>query len=191
MNIEELIGLFLENEEFKLGLEIIADSDIAYNIAMILKDDFNKRFYGRHGENLDCKFEELLDNNDILSIEVVYEYGKPIYYLQEIIDDDETLISEADISYVQDDLLDIIDTSSLNGQVLTFYYEDLDSEYEHELDELIDQALEDIEELQEENPDFCIHCYLKENLASKFYLLGYNNGLKMLREGINEILGTK
>lgn len=184
--MEELIGLFLEAEEFEEDINVILDSDIAYELAKILKYDLEKKFYSEDKE-IEKDFESLLMNNDILSVAVMYEDGYPLYFLQEAMYEEITAECDADIFYIQDDLLDILDINRLNGDVVKFKpkYED---EYSEEMDEFEDMLEERTDELLEKilEDEDCVHCLIKESLENMYYE-GYNDAINKMKEKLYEI----
>ncbi|OSA92840.1 UNVERIFIED_ORG: hypothetical protein B2H93_13520 [Clostridium botulinum] len=185
--MEELIGLFLEAEEFEEDINVILDSDVAYELAKILKDDLEKNFFCEDKE-IEKDFESLLMNNDILSVAVMYENGHPLYFLQEAMYEEITAECDADIFYIQDDLLDILDINRLNGDVVKFkpkyeakYNEEEMDEFEDMLEERTNELLHKI--LEDED---CVHCLIKESLENMYYE-GYNDAIDKMKEKLYEI----
>lgn len=191
--MEELIGLFLEAEEFEENINIILDSNVAYELAKILKDDLEKKFYSEaeekdYDKEIERDFKDLLINNDILSVAVIYEGGYALYFLQEAMYEEITAECDADIFYVQDDLLDILDINRLNGDIVKFELEYEDEYNEEKMDEFEDMLEEQTDELLEkilEDKD-CVHCLIKESLEDMYYR-GYNDAIDKMQEKLYEI----
>ncbi|WP_252251359.1 hypothetical protein [Clostridium sp. VAP52] len=191
--MEELIGLFLEAEEFEENINIILDSNVAYKLAKILKDDLEKKFYSEaeekdYDKEIERDFKDLLINNDVLSVAVMYENGHPLYFLQEAMYEEITAECDADMFYVQDILLDVLDINRLNGDIVKFELEYEDEYNEEKMDEFEDMLEEQTDELLEkilEDKD-CVHCLIKESLEDMYYR-GYNYAIDKMQEKLYEI----
>ncbi|MBN1076076.1 hypothetical protein DVV91_17285 [Clostridium botulinum] len=191
--MEELIGLFLEAEEFEENINIILDSNVAYELAKILKDDLEKKFYSEaeekdYDKEIERDFKDLLINNDILSVAVMYENGHPLYFLQEAMYEEITAECDADMFYVQDNLLDVLDINRLNGDIVKFELEYKDEYNEEEVDEFEYMLEEQTDELLEkilEDKD-CVHCLIKEALEDIYYR-GYNDAIDKMQEKLYEL----
>ncbi|MBY6838825.1 hypothetical protein [Clostridium botulinum] len=185
--MEELIGLFLEAEEFEENINIILDSNVAYELAKILKDDLEKNFFCEAEENdydkeIEIDFKDLLINNDILSVAVMYENGHPLYFLQEAMYEEITAECDADTFYVQDNLLDVLDINRLNGDIVKFELED---EEVDEFEDMLEERTDDLINKLLENKD-CVHCLIKEALEDIYYK-GYNDAIDKIQEKIYEL----
>ncbi|WP_252241657.1 hypothetical protein [Clostridium sp. ZBS18] len=194
--MEELIGLFLEAEEFEENINIILDSNVAYELAKILKDDLEKNFFCEaeekdYDKEIEKDFKDLLINNDILSVAVMYEDEHPLYFLQEAMYEEITAECDADMFYVQDNLLDVLDINRLNGDIVKFNLDYEDESYEcneEEVDEFEDMLEERTDELINkmlEDKD-CVHCLIKESLEDVYYR-GYNDAIDKIQEKLYEV----
>ena len=71
--VNEIVGLLLEAEEQEVNLEVILDSDLAYDVAKELQYTFGKKFCMDSEDD----FEIDLSENDILGVAVsVYKMVK-------------------------------------------------------------------------------------------------------------------
>lgn len=186
-NINELVGLFLKAEENEIPIELIIDSDTAYDVACILRDELDKNF-----EDIGCEFEELLETRYILGVSVDFFRGKSIYFLQPVIaSNGETLCDEvAEEVYIHEDVFECIDTDKFTGDIILLEEIEEDSELAEELEEYFEDATSDlIENIHDGSvdEDFCIHCAIKDALRES-YLEGYKKSQEVLRDALNENL---
>jgi hypothetical protein len=188
--VEALTGLMLEAEENYEIVKIIGDADLIYDVAIELQDALGKRFY------YECEtddFDYLLEHADILSISTSRDENGILYFLSEVIYDGVTLESEADTFYIHENVFDALDTDRLFGEIVLLkeYDESCEDNVENELEEtfeeIVDDAMSEIDGCVENNEEFCLHCIIKDSVKAG-YLEGYRKAQEMLRNALNENL---
>ena len=169
-----LLKLFLEAEKERREISVILDSEIAYELACELKDEYDRKF------NEECYPCEDLLQEDILSVSMYYDSDEGYVYFIEntLADNGDTLISESNSIYIQDELLDCLELEKLIGEKYIIKMvddEDYANEEDEDLDELLEQITQDLlEELEDE--ENCIHCTIKEYLKAMVDL-GFEIGI--------------
>lgn len=174
--VNEIVGLLLEAEEQEVNLQVILDSDLAYDVAKELQYTLGKEFCMDSEDD----FEIDLNENDILGVAVsVYEDGEVEYFLQPVMNDDgETYGDEvSDIVFVQDEIVDCLDLDEFHCEVVILeemendevseecnqdcdncpYNEDIDQE-EDVTEVLFDELMSSIDDLEKD-----------ENLAENIF----------------------
>lgn len=164
----EIVGLLLEAEEQEVNLQVILDSDLAYDVAKELQYTLGKEFYMDSEDD----FEIDLNENDILGVAVsVYEDGEVEYFLQPVMNEDgETYGDEvSDIVFVQDEIVDCLDLDEFRCEVVVLeeseddelteecnqdcdncpYNEDIEDE-EDVVEVLFDELMSSIDELEKD-----------------------------------------
>lgn len=204
--VNEIVGLLLEAEEQEVNLEVILDSDLAYDVAKELQYTFGKKFCMDSEDD----FEIDLSENDILGVAVsVYEDGEVEYFLQPVMNDNgETYGDEAsDIVFVQDEIVDCLDLDAFDCEVVILeemeddeiseecfedcsncpYAEDYDEE-EDVVEVLFDELMSSINELEKDED-------LVENILdlifdklSESYDMGIEDGYDIAVEEIQDTL---
>jgi hypothetical protein len=177
--VEILTGLMLRAEEENEIVEIIGDADLIYDIAVELQYELGKRFYCECDED---EFDYLLAHEDILSLTTSRDDNGILYFLSETKYGDLTLESEADIFYIHENVFDKIDTDRLIGEIAILQECD-DSEDdtdEEELDELFEELTGEVLQAivdNQDNPEFCLHCEIKDAIAEA-YEIGLCDGME-------------
>lgn len=187
-NIDKLVGLFLQAEEMEESIEVIIDSEIAYEIATKLYDELDKNFETEE----DNEFENLLIEEDILGVSMYMLNGESVYFLEPVFNDKGiTLYGESDKYFIHEDVIDIIDTDRLYGEIIIIEEEietetDIADELEEVFDDISNDLVDEISECIDEE-DYCVHCAIKERL-SEVYLIGYKKAQEMMRDALTENL---
>lgn len=117
--INKLAEILMELEEDGTSGQVILDAELAYDLAIELRDKFDKPFLIEY----DDQFEIDLKENDILGVAVnVYDDGEVEYFLQPVLSEEgETWKDEAsEVILIQDDLMDCIEVDKFEGRVLSF-----------------------------------------------------------------------
>ena len=170
--VDRLVGLLLSAEENYESIELILDSDLAYDVAIILQDELDKDFFYESYEN---DFDYLLKNNDILGIIIARYGGKLIYFLEEVNYNGITLESDMDTYYIQDYLLDSINLDRLHGDKYIIKEFD-DSDDEDNLEELFEELVDEVLYKISNEENACPHCIIKDAIREA-YEIGLHDGL--------------
>jgi hypothetical protein len=174
--IGSLVGLLIQAEEKNERIELILDSDMAYDVAIELQDELGKRFY------YECEtddFDYLLEHEDILSIATSRDEEGILYFLSETKYGDITLESEADAFFIHENVVDKLDTDRLIGEIVVLKESDVPDEAE-EMDELVEYLTGEVLQAiidNQDNPEFCLHCEIKDAIAEA-YEVGYRDGIE-------------
>lgn len=114
----------------EVSIQVILNSELAYDVAKELY--YDTKYKHRFEDYKEDMFDELLSENDILSICVLCSMdGRVKLFLQSVIDDEGDTLSD-DISefiFIEDELYDCIDTKVFDGLVAVISESNDDSEY--------------------------------------------------------------
>lgn len=192
--INKLANILMKLEKQGISVQAILDAELAYDLAVELRDKFNKPFLIEY----DDQFEIDLKENDILGVAVsVYEDGEVEYFLQPVLaDNGETLRDESnEVILVQDDLMDCIDVFKFEGKVLSFSEEtkcdcceEDDTEEESVIDILMDEFLDSASELDINKECFLYHLFdLVYAKLGEAYQCGKDETIFNAHEKLDEI----
>jgi hypothetical protein len=154
-----LVGIVLKSIENEQSTSLILDAEVCYDVSkeLLYVLDANFEYQDRND------FDELLAENDILSLCVICSKdGNVRYTLQTAFDDDGMTYPDEDsrVIYIQDSLYDCIDTDVFEGQVAILIDD------EEEFNRIIEALKE--EDYEECNHD-CANCKLHEDTDDEDY----------------------
>lgn len=172
---ESILGI-IEDEDFKkLSLAFYLDSEIADTLTDLLLDRV-PLFY----EDTEADVMNVLDNNDVVVIAINrYDDGKEELFVDALLHKGVQYYNEADVIFIQDELLDVVEIDKLNGEIAVLYEDDDEIEdecndTEEFIDDMMEELLYDIDNL---NGNGCVHCLIKSYLLD-MYETGYQDGIR-------------
>ena len=184
MNYKEKVDTFVsiikEAINNKISIQIILNSEVAYDVAKELYYE-NKERFEDYTEDM---FDELLSKNGILSVCVLCSSDGDIkLFLEEVFDTKgNTLYDDvSDFIFIEDELYDCINKESFEGLVIVIsenkdeYGYDEEDELDELFEELTEEVLQDILDNQD-NSNFCLYCTIK-NRIQEAYEIGLHDGL--------------
>lgn len=108
----------MNSEEFK-------EKSTGFVVGIELVDEFIADLYDNEPENLCCEYteegiEDILNNNEFFLVSRNY-YGKGDieYFCEPLLHNGVQCCSEADVFFIDDDLVDVVDKTQLWGEILT------------------------------------------------------------------------
>ena len=190
----------LLNSQVNIGF--IAEKEIIVDIANDLIEDGVTIYFDYEDE-----FEDMIENNDILQITktICEDCEKVMYFIEEVFDEDGYTIPDDElvITYVDSDLLDCIEYTALDTEIIPVEIEYIDEEDECDYDcancELSDEEDEDFEDLGYTLTDELLSSLseidpndvesIVEMIADKLneaFEIGYNEGIEVSEDELQE-----
>lgn len=117
-----------------MNSEGLRDKSTSFVVGIELADEFIADLYDNEPENLCCEYtdeeiEDMLNNNEFFLISRnYYGDGEVEYFCEPLLHDGVQYYSEADVFFVDDDLVDVIDKDKFSGEILTFRFVEEDEE---------------------------------------------------------------
>jgi len=168
----ESILSIIEDEDFrKLNLAFYLESDVADVLTDFLLDRI-PLFY----EDTEADVMNALDNNDVVVVAINrYDDRKEELFVDALLHKGIQYYNEADVIFIQDELLDVVEMDKLNGEIAVLYEEECESDQEEDTEEFLeDMTQELLENIFYANEETCIHCLVKDYLREA-YDVGYTD----------------
>lgn len=122
-----------------MNCEGLKDKSTSFIVGLTLADEFVADLYDNELENLfyeytDEEIEEILNSNEFFLISRnYYDEGEVEYFIEPLLHDGVQYYSEADVFFIEDDLVDVVDFDKISGDEI-FTLEIEEDEYEEEED---------------------------------------------------------
>lgn len=154
----------------EISIQVILNSELAYDVAKELY--YDDKYKHRFEEYTEDMFDELLAENDILSVCVLNSSdGKVRLFLQEVFDVEGNTMEDEDSDFIliEENLLDCVDIKAFEC-IVGVICEENQASYEsddEDIDDLLEELTEEvISEIRED--ERCVHCIIKEKLQEAY-----------------------
>jgi len=118
----------MNSEEFK-------EKSTGFIVGIELADEFIADLYDNEPENLCCEYteeeiEDILNNNEFFLVSRnYYGEGDVEYFCEPLLHNGIQCCSEADVFFIDDELVDVVDKTKLWGEILTLKLDQEDCEH--------------------------------------------------------------